>query len=151
MQNRLDVDVHTRALRAAERVGPNGNTGELPDEPQPKWWRKYFKWENLTVAGREVKGWVVPQQLGIALIVLIISGAVGMYWRMDSKIEAATKAAEVTAKENRDLLIRLDQRLIDKDVHDKEKDEQFEKRFQNVEAVQIVLGRDIAKLDARKN
>lgn len=102
------------------------------------------------MAGREVKGWVVPQQLGIALIVLIISGAVGMYWRMDSKIEAATKAAEVTAKENHDLLIRLDQRLIDKSDHDEESDERLEKRFQNVEAVQIVLGRDIAKLDARK-
>lgn len=98
------------------------------------------------MAGRTIeKGWVLPQPLGIALLLLIITSVGAMYWRMDSKIESHNTAKSKLEQDNHDLLIRLDQRLIDKEKHDAEKKEELEKRLQNIDATQIVLARDIIK------
>lgn len=157
MQNRkeLNVDVHTRAIRASERISGNGKLQAVIDAPhlkQAQWWRKFFRWEpNLTVAGRTIeKGWVVPQPLGIALLVVILGGVGSLYWRITDRVDAIGDKQATEMQTQREMLIRLDQRLIDKNERDREKFEQMEKRFQNTDAVQIVLGRDIVKLQANK-
>lgn len=105
MQNELDVDVTTRRFKAREWARANG---ELPriEPPDPggstypppiSGWRKYFRWENLTVAGREVKGWVVPQQLGIALIVLIL-GVIGWAYKSNTSDQRETRDAIIEMK-----------------------------------------------------
>lgn len=77
------------------------------------WWRSWLgRWEdNLTVAGRTIeKGWVIPQQLGIALIILTLSGLAGLYWTMDSRIDAAHAAAaakDESYQQQRDMLIEI--------------------------------------------
>lgn len=77
------------------------------------------------MAGRTInKGWVLPQPLGIALILTIISGVGAIYWRttdrIDKQSEVFTEVFSKEMREQRDLMIRLDQRLIDKTVHDAE-------------------------------
>lgn len=119
MQNRLNVDVHARALRAAERVGARIET---PTLSQP-WWHKYFRWEkNLTLAnGRTIeKGWVVPQPLGVALLVIIIGGVGSLYWRVTDKVADMDEKQRVEMQAQREILIRLDQKLTDKNAHDAE-------------------------------
>ena len=106
-----------------------------------------FRREDLTVAGREIKnGWVIPQSLGIALIVFILSGIGTLYWRMSENIATQNKALADQEK----MLIRLDQRLIDNNEHDRAKAEQLEKRLQNIDALNIAQGRDIARIEAKK-
>jgi hypothetical protein len=115
--------------------------------PEP-WWRRWLgQWEdNLTVAGRTLdKGWVIPQQLGIALIILILGGVGTLYWTMSARIDAKDNAYQ----EQRDLLIRMDQRLMDKEKHDNERFQKLENRFESVEAWQQVTNKDLAQIKAR--
>lgn len=158
------VNVHTHAINARKRTngsGPLRPVGDDPPEtplPTGRSWRDFFKWETLTVAGKVIeKGWAIPQNLGIALIVLVLGGVGGMYWRMDSKLDAAVTAdqdsrakAEAATKENRELLIRLDQKLIDKDTHDREKLQELRQQFESVQAWQQVTNKDIAKLQIKR-
>ena len=106
-----------------------------------------FKREDLTVAGREIKnGWVIPQPLGIALIIFILGGVGGLYYRMSDNIAIQNKALT----DQREMLIRLDQRLLDKDERDRENKEELSKRLQNIDALNIAQGRDLARLEAKK-
>lgn len=146
---------HTRAVAAAKR---NGSTGELSElepldnMPTPAWWHKYFKWEeNLTVAGKTIeKGWVVPQPLGIALLLVILGGVGGLYWRIIDKQAETDKAATTRYLEQREMLIRLDQRLIDKDTHDREKIQELRDALGSVEAWQQVTNKEIVKLQLQR-
>jgi hypothetical protein len=91
------------------------------------------------------KGWVIPQQLGIALIILILGGVGTLYWTMSARIDAKDNAYQ----EQRDLLIRMDQRLMDKEKHDNERFQKLENRFESVEAWQQVTNKDLAQIKAR--
>lgn len=134
----------------------NGNGGSLAAKTlqetvlraRETWWSKNFKWEkNLTVAGRTIeKGWVVRPQLGTALIILILTGVGTLYWTMSARIDAKDNAYQ----QQRDMLIEIKTELRIKKEHDIENNEKLEKRFQNVEATQIVLGRDLAKANAQR-
>lgn len=166
-ENELNVDVHARAIRAAERTSPNGRLQGLMDESSTErgepWWVKYkerwFKWErNLIVAGKVIeKGWVVPQPLGIALLLVILGGVGGLYWRIiDKQSEQDRVAASERAKQSAEiqelnkLLIRLDQRLIDKDKADAVQQQKTDSRLDSVEAWQDVTNKDLARLVPRK-
>lgn len=141
MQNQ-QVNVHDRALRAAARtmgvsgtLQPQMQRGE--PEPLQPWWKQYFRWENLTVAGRNIeKGWVVPQPLGIALLLVILGGVGSLYWRITDKQIEADKTATARYMEQREMMIRLDQRFIDKDIHDNQERKQI-KEHQELHALQI--------------
>ena len=99
------------------------------------------------MAGREIKnGWVIPQPLGIALIIFILGGVGGLYYRMSDNIAIQNKALT----DQREMLIRLDQRLLDKDERDRENKEELSKRLQNIDALNIAQGRDLARLEAKK-
>lgn len=128
-------------------TSPNGTTtteglqGTF-DEP---FWKRYFKWENLTVAGREVKGLVITPTMGLTLF-LAIAGVVGaMHYRTADAIHAQTQEA----RELRDMVIRMDQRLMDKNTHDGEKFEQLDRRFNSTEAWQQVTNKELVLLKER--
>lgn len=113
-----------------------GSTVALPKTLLPsRWWERWFTLENLTVAGREVKGFVVPGWAAGVILASMI-GAFGFMYSQNQ-----------TQKE---MLIRLDERLIERNDRDRERKEELEKRLQNMDAVQIVLRRDIARLEAQK-
>lgn len=111
------------------------------------WWAKLFKWEtDLTVGNKTIeKGWVIPQQLGIALIVLILSGIAGLYWTMSSRIDAKDNAYQ----EQRDMLIEIKTELKIRKEHDDQRFQKLETEFQSVHAWQQVTNREMAKIQLR--
>jgi hypothetical protein len=137
----------TKQIRAVSHTG-NGQGAALPQIAQG--WlsrlKSYFAWEKLMVAGREVKGFVVSPTIAAVILGAMLTAIGTVYWRMSDRI--ADQNRELRSQS--ELLIRLDQRLIDKNDRDKEKKEELEKRLQNIDAVQIVLGRDLAKLQAQR-
>jgi hypothetical protein len=108
--------------------------------------RSLFKWEDLIVAGREVKGIVLTPTMTLTLVLAIASGCGMVYWRMSDRMDAYQKSND----SNHDLLIRLDQRLLDQKEQQKKEDEDLAKRLQNIDALNIAQGRDIATLKAEK-
>lgn len=112
--------------------------------PKESWWAKNFKWEkDLTVAGRTVeKGWVIPQQLGIALIILILSGLAGLYWTMDSRIDAKDAAYQ----QQRDMLIEIKTELKLAKEHEVEARERLERQIGDLAAWQQVTNKDLARI-----
>lgn len=110
-----------------------------------------FKREDLTVAGREIKnGWVIPQPLGIALIIFILGGVGGLYWRMSDNISLQNKSLS----DQKEMIIRLDQRLIDKNDRDQEFRQEIKNdlnmALQNEDAVNKVNEKRLARLEERK-
>lgn len=99
------------------------------------------------MAGRTIeKGWVVPQPLGIALILVMISGTAFLYWRIIDKQDAMDKVYSAEMAKQHELLVRLDQRLIDKQAQDeknehdrKNKDELQDLELKNVNNQLLVL------------
>jgi hypothetical protein len=160
-QTQLDnVNDHRRAFQ--QHKGSNGAFISLPETLLPSFWdrvRNLFKWEhNLTVAGRTIeKGWVIPQSLGLLLIATMLSCTGVLYWRIIDK-QADQDRVAVEARERQDkeiqkaneLLIRLDQRLQDKDRHDQQKFQELEDEFDSVHAWQQVTNKDLARLLPRK-
>jgi len=129
----------------------NGRDSEvvLPYPLQKSLWskvRSLFKWEDLIVAGREVKGIVLTPTMTLTLVLAIASGCGVVYWRMSDRMDAYQKSND----SNHDLLIRLDQRLLDQKEQQKKDDEELSKRLQNIDALNIAQGRDIATLKAQK-
>lgn len=86
------------------------------------------------MAGRAVRGFVVPGWAAGVILAAII-GAFGFMYSQNQT--------------QREMLIRLDERLMERNDRDRERKEELEKRLQNMDAVQIVLGRDLAKLQAQ--
>lgn len=115
------------------------------------WWKHWFEWETLTVAGKTIeKGWVVPQPLGIALIVLILGGVGSLYWRLTDKVSEMSSSQAVKSQELREMLIRLDQRLIDKQAMD-DKEQRERKNKDELQDLQIKDVNDkLLVLNARK-
>lgn len=92
MAQNLNVDVHTRAIRAAERTNGSGRLQAIVDAPEVSWWRKYFKWENLTVAGKEVKGFIVTPTIAAVLLAAFL-GAVGWAYKSSTTDQRETLIA----------------------------------------------------------
>lgn len=120
MQNELDVDVSVRREKARKWARANGEPRVVFESPQPPWWHKYFTWErNLIVAGRSVeKGWVVPQPLGVALIVLML-GVVGWAYTSNTK----------DARDTRESIIRMETMLNERTQTFKEQQAELRQQF----------------------
>lgn len=133
----LNVNVHTRALRAAERT--NGDSGRLPevfDSPEPKWWQRYFKWETLTVAGRTIeKGLVLTPTMGLTVVLAIAAMMGTMYWRMSDRIEAKDSAYQ----QQRDMLIEIKTELKIAKEHDVE----FKREQKDAQEIQDLKIQDL--------
>lgn len=130
MQNEIDVNaadhLHIRATDARDRVRANGSLPRFVSLPTTTW-RDYFKWENLTVAGREIKGFVVsPFLAGLittaigVLLAAVITIGVTVYWRISDRVDKQSEATSREMREQHDLMIRLDQKLTDKNERDNE-------------------------------
>lgn len=102
------------AQHARERVKSNGELHEiLQAEPlphKPSLLERLFKPEILTVAGRAVKGFVIPHWAAGVMLAAILGGMGFMYSRMSDQ---------------RDMLIRLDAVLAERDRHDLEYRSEF--------------------------
>lgn len=141
MRNEAEVNEARTAFRHYR--GSNGSHVVVDEILQPpstsRWTRfrdRYFKWENLAVAGRTIeKGWVIPQGLGIALIVLMLGGISGLYWRMSEKVVEQNGKLQ----DQRELLIRMDQRLMDK----QSTDEKIEREHRNKDDLQDLQIKDV--------
>lgn len=126
-EKELDVDVHTRALRAADRVRSNGKLQEVKHEPvveQSVWERLRSilpQSEVLEVTGRAVKGFVIPHWAAGVLLAAILSGMAFMYSRMEAQ---------------RDVLIKLETLLGERDRHELEYRNEFKTKL-NVQQLQI--------------
>lgn len=154
------VDVHARAIKAAERtVGSNGQKQHAlhfsqaitADEDAATLWERIQRFlpqpEVLNVAGRVInKGIVLTPTMALTLF-LAMAGVMGtMYYRMTDTIAAQGQ----TISAQNELLIRLDQRLIDKDRHDVEYREEIKREMGDIQAWQQVTNKDLARLLPRK-
>lgn len=66
----MDDSVNARYVENA-RARTSSDNGRAPISlhvPQLSIWQRYFKWENLTVGGREVKGFVVSPTIAAILL-----------------------------------------------------------------------------------
>ena len=138
-ESTLNVDVHTRSLRAADRVkNGNGSLQQTLDVPQTSWWHNYFKWETLTVAGRTVeKGFVIsPAIAGILLASLL--GMAG--W--------AYKSSTADGRETRDSIIRMETLLNERTQTIKEQQAKFEQKLDSEKRI-AELQREIQRDELR--
>lgn len=149
-----NVNVRDHATEAADRGRTHRRLQGVMDASRKTgepWWSKYFKWEhNLTVAGRTIeKGWVVPQPLGIALIVVMLGGVGTLYWRVTDKVSDSAREVQQV----REMLIRVDQRLIDKNDHDQQRFQELKQSVEDVKehnaAVEYSTSKEIALLKAK--
>lgn len=89
-------------------------------------------WENFTMSdGRELKGFVIPPWVAAVMLTAFIS-AVGFLYSQNQT--------------QRELLIRVDQRLEDKTLHDNQEFLKMNGRFDSVEAWQSVTNKEIVRL-----
>ena len=158
-----DVNVELRAQRARERTNGSGklprpvHSAEAVVDQDVTLWERIRRSiptpEDLLVAGRAVRGIVVTPTMGLT-IVLALGTVIGtMYWRTSDRIDRQNTALQeridrqnTSVQETHDLLIRLGQRLIDKNERDNERFQNFDTRFGSVEAWQQVTNRDLATL-----
>lgn len=145
----LNVDATRHSIRAGERARANGKLHRVLDTSETfssdsilAKLKRQFSPEVLDVAGRAVKGFVVPHWAAGVLLATILATGGYMYRSMSGQIEAQSK----TINTQNELLIRMDQRFIDKEKHDAERIEDIQKRFQNDDAIHIVMNRDIQSL-----
>lgn len=96
--------------------------------------------------GRTIeKGWVVPQPLGIALIVLILSGVIGIYWHMDGRINAKDEAYQA----QRDMLIEIKTELKIQKEHELEYRQEQRQINGETQAWQQITNKEVAQLKER--
>lgn len=146
-------------IRAREEVSANGKEQEPLDLPEPHsvpWYKQIFKWESLTMAtGRTIeKGWVVPQSLGVALIIAMLSCTGVLYWRVVDKQTAQDKEYAQKNQELREMMVRIDQRLLDKNERDKEQIQELKQAVTDTQsqarAVEFVVNKELAALKAKR-
>lgn len=90
------------------------------------------------MAGREVKGGIVIHPI-IATAILGVIVTIGLSIRSEMNWQ-------------HDQLVTLSVQKVEADKRAAERTEELSKRLQNIDAVQIVLGRDLAKLqEAQKS
>lgn len=107
------------------------------------------------MAGRNIeKGWVIPQGLGIALILLIVSSTGVLYWRIIDKQSDQDKSWNAQFSQNTELLIRLDERLKNKNESDNQRFQELKDDLQSskdhMAAVETVVNMKIAELKVQK-
>lgn len=66
-------------IRTHSSASTNGNLHRIVDTPELKWWQRLFKWEDLTVAGREVKGFVISPTIATMLLSALLGMAAWAY------------------------------------------------------------------------
>jgi len=98
-----NVDATRHSIRATERARASSN-GQRPLHSIPiltastEWWRKYFQWENLTVAGRNLeKGFVLTPTIAAVLLAAFI-GAVGWAYKSNTSDQRDTRDAIIEMK-----------------------------------------------------
>lgn len=133
----LNVDVHTRAIRAARRAnGANRGMSEplqMPEVFKTQGWLSNLlpHTEKLLVNGRQITGFVIPHWAAGVLLAAVLSGMGFMY----SKIS-----------DQRDMLIEMKTELRLAKEHDNEYRDEFKTRI-NVQSLQIdVLNKDLAAI-----
>lgn len=131
----LNVNAHTRALRAAERVDPDARLQEILDaEPTLK--ERILEMlpssEVLDVAGRAVKGFVVPHWAAGVILAAMLTVMGFMYSRIDDQ---------------RDLMIRLATQLEERDKHELEYRKEFKDKLyvQELQINQITTKYEVVK------
>jgi len=122
------VNVELRTQRARERVSANGRLHEIGHAPlpPPTWFQRLFPQEHLIVGGREVKGFVVPHLAAGVLLAAVISSMGFMYSQLSGQ---------------RDMLIRLDTQLQERDKHEGE----YRREFKDKQELQQVYINDLTK------
>lgn len=97
MAQRLDVNVHTRALRAADRI--NGHSGSLQETlpPEPTLWERV--WGHFVVTRADGK-YTISQPLALVLIGVLGTAFFAYYWRTSD-----------TMQDQHDKIIRLETTL----------------------------------------
>lgn len=143
------VNVHTHAINARKRTNGSEPLGPADDdspEDSPFWERikKLFPSpEVLNVAGRVIeKGLVLTPAMGLTIFLAFGSVVGAMYLRMDG----AMKSQSETINKQNELLIRLDQRFIDKERHDLEYRQEVKDTLAEHMAWQQVTNKDLARL-----
>jgi hypothetical protein len=156
-QQELNVDAHTRAVNAADRTRASRRLQEAfqpPKTVEPWWttlWRRWFKWETLTVDGKVIeKGWVVPQPLGIALLVVVLGFGGTAIWRVSDAIaKLGTDNSDM-----RILLNRLDERSLQDDKHRREDRQEIQQQIESLKshqaAIESVMNKQFAELKAQR-
>jgi len=130
-ENLLNVDVRTHAQRAADRTATNGKLHRIFDNAEvlpldtvtfaERIKRLFPSPEVLDVAGRPVNGFVVPTWAAGVLLAAVI-GCMGFMYNQISG--------------QRDMLIRLDTQLQERDRHELEYRSEFKNQL-NVQKVYI--------------
>src|SRR2546421_3574961 len=128
-------------VRVHDWLPKNPTVDEMPQTVPVKTslFRRWFSTEVIALAGKEVRAWMLPQPLGIALIIVLLGGVGSIYWRMNDRITAQ----EGQISKQNELLIRLDQRLQDKGDRDKEFREETNGHFESVAAWQQVTNKNL--------
>jgi hypothetical protein len=156
-QQELNVDAHTRAVNAADRTRTQRRLQEAvqPSKSIEPWWselwHRWFQWETLTVAGKVIeKGWVVPQPLGIALLVVVLGFGGTAIWRVSDAIaKLGTDNSDM-----RILLNRLDERSQQDDKHRREEKQQLQQQIESIKshqaAIESVMNKQFAELKAQR-
>lgn len=126
------MDVGARRQRIAERVGTNGQMPRIldavepfPRQPDSRWTRFWNAIlpspEVLEVSGRPVNGFVVPTWAAGVILSAILGSVAFLYTQIGNQ---------------RDMLIRLDTQLQERDKHELEYREEFKTKT-NIQALQI--------------
>lgn len=148
----LNVDVSTHATRARERTNGTGRLRDAKHLPQPAPSDNVTLWqrvkallptpEELTVAGRAVKGLVVTPTMGLTIILAIATMMGGLYWRMSDQIEAKDTAYQ----QQRDMLIEIKTELKLSKEHEAEARQRLEQQIGDLAAWQQVTNKDLARV-----
>lgn len=126
----LNLNVRDRANRASERVTAHGRMShplhipQVSDEQQEK--SRFPRAEKLMVRGREVSGFVIPHWAAGVLLATVLSGMGVMYNQISGQ---------------RDMLIRLDTQLQERDKHEIE----YRAEFKDTLSLQQVYINNLTK------
>jgi hypothetical protein len=144
------VNAHRTAFKQHGRS--NGANIILPEillPPAGSWWERFkgaFKWENLTVAGRDVKGIVVTPAMGLT-IVLALGGLLGAGYR---SLQGDIAEQRREARESRDLMIEVRTQLKMKDSYDQQEFQKLNNRIDGTQehqaAFETMIGQKLIAL-----
>ena len=137
---RLDVNVHEHTIRARERNRQQRGLQGIMHQPAQSWWERWLpQWEDLVVAGREVKGLVVTPAMGLTIILAV--GGIAGWWYKQSMSDY---------REQRDILIELRTRMEMKDSYDKQEFQKIHNRIDGTQehqaAFETMVGQKLAKV-----
>lgn len=115
------MNVHERTINSRHRLRAANGKHETLEVAEPLSWWDRLSPESLMVAAKEVKGFVVPHWAAGVLLASILAVLAFMYNQIAGQ---------------RDLLIRLETRLEERDKHELEYRSEFKTKL-NVQQLQI--------------